>query len=80
MLFWKVWFDGDGVGEGEAAWEAGAATSRTARMEALMAPRTLSNPRRLPAGRPWGVLLKLETSTWGRSRLRHYSRCERMQG
>lgn len=79
MLFWKVWFDGDGVGDGEVA-EAGAATMRIARMEALMAPSNPSKPRRPPAGRPWGVLLKLKTSTWGRSRLRHCSRCERMQG
>ncbi|GGI85608.1 hypothetical protein GCM10007175_23400 [Pseudarthrobacter scleromae] len=57
MLFWKVWFDGDGVGDGEVAWEAGAATRRIARMEALMAPSNLSNPRRAPAGGPWGVLL-----------------------
>ena len=59
MLFWKVWFDGDGVGDGEVAWEAGAATRRIARMEAPMAPSILSNPRRAPAGGPWGVLLKL---------------------
>ena len=65
MLFWKVWFDGDGVGEGEVAWDAGAATRRIARMDALMAPNSLSNPRRPPAGRPWDVLLKLKTSTWG---------------
>jgi hypothetical protein len=57
MLFWKVWFDGDGVGDGEVAWEAGAATRRIARMEALIAPSILSNPRRAPAGGPWGVLL-----------------------
>jgi hypothetical protein len=79
MLFWKVWFDGDGVGAGEAAWDAGAATRRIARMEALRAPNSLSNRPRLPAGWPWGVLLKLKTSTWGRSRLRLCSRCERSQ-
>ena len=28
-------------------------------MEALMAPSNLSNPRRAPAGGPWGVLLKM---------------------
>jgi hypothetical protein len=80
MLFWKVWFDGDGVGDGEAAWVAGAATRRSATTEALTAPNSLSKPRRFPARWPWGVLLKLITSTWGRSRPRHCSRCERSQG
>ena len=49
-------------------------------MDALMAPNSLSNLRRPLDGRPGDELLKLKTSTWGRSRLRHYSRCERMQG
>lgn len=52
--------DGDGVGDGEAARDAGAATRRIAMMEALMAPISFSNLWRPPARRPWVELLKLK--------------------
>jgi hypothetical protein len=65
MLFWNCWFDEGGVGEGVAACDAGAATSRRARILAAIAPINLSSPAGRLRGRPLGVRLKLKTSTWG---------------
>ncbi|WP_235564393.1 hypothetical protein [Arthrobacter sp. Soil762] len=60
MLFWKVVIDGDGVGDGEVACDAGATTSSIATTEAKTAPITFSNlPGRL-CGEPLGVLLKMK--------------------
>lgn len=80
MLFWNCWFDGDGVGEGVVACDAGATTSRIATTAAKTAPTALSNlPRRLCDG-PLDVLLKMKTSTWGWTGLRLYNHCERCGG
>ena len=69
--------DGDGVGEGVAALDAGATMSSSAAMAANTAPTALNSlPRRL-CDRPLVVLLKLKTSTWGCCGLRLCNRCER---
>jgi hypothetical protein len=65
MLLVNCVADGDGVGEGVAAPDAGATTSSSAATAADTAPTALSSlPRRL-CDRPLVVLLKLKTSTWG---------------
>src|SRR6478609_4509402 len=77
MLFWNEVLDGDGVGEGVAARDAGATMSRRAATAAKMAPTAFSIlPRRL-CDRPLGLLLKMKTYTWGWSGLRRCNRCER---
>lgn len=60
MLFWKVVIDGDGVGDGEVACDAGATTSSIATTEAKTAPITFSNPPGRLCGEPLGVLLKMK--------------------
>jgi hypothetical protein len=76
MLFWNVVADGDGVGEGVVACEAGATISSSAATAAKMAPTAFSSlPRRL-SDRLLGVLLKMKTSTWGWCGLRLCNRCE----
>ena len=60
MLFWNVVADGDGVGEGLVACDAGATISSSAATAAKTAPTTFSSlPRRL-CDRPLGVLLKMK--------------------
>jgi hypothetical protein len=61
MVFWNCWFDdGDGVGEGVVACDAGATMSSSAATAANTAPTAFSSlPRRLGDG-PLGVLLKIE--------------------
>jgi hypothetical protein len=77
MLFVNSVADGDGVGEGVAALDAGATMSNSAAMVAHTDPTALSSlPRRL-CDRPLVVLLKLKTSTWGCCGLRLCNRCER---
>lgn len=80
MLFWNCWFDGDGVGEGVVACDAGATTRRIATTAANTAPIVFSNPPRRLCDRPLGVLLKMKTSTWGWTGLRLYNHCERCGG
>ena len=78
MLFWKVVIDGDGVGDGEVACDAGATTSSIATTEAKTAPIILSNPPGRLCGKPLGVLLKFKSSTWvGWPGVRHCNRCKR---
>jgi hypothetical protein len=60
MLFWNAVGDGDGVGDGEVASDAGATTSRIASTEAETAPSIFSIPPRRFGGRPLDVLLKLK--------------------
>lgn len=77
MLFVNWVADGDGVGGGVAALDAGATMSSSAAMVAATAPTALNSlPRRL-CDRPLVVLLKLKTSTWGCCGLRLCNRCER---
>ena len=76
MLFWNEVADGDGVGEGVVACEAGAIISSSAATAAKIAPTAFSSlPRRLN-DRLLGVLLKMKTSTWGWCGLRLCNRCE----
>jgi len=65
MLFWNTVGDGDGVGDGVVACDAGATTSRIVTMAAKIAPTALSNLPRRWCNRPLGVLFKIENLRLG---------------
>lgn len=60
MLFWKLVLDGDGVGDGVVACDAGATMSRRAATAAKTAPTAVVILPRRRGGRPRVVLLKGE--------------------
>ena len=65
MLFWKTVGDGDGVGDGVVACDAGATTSRIVTMAAKIAPMVFSNLPRRWCNRPLGVLFKIKNLRLG---------------
>ena len=78
MLNGELVADGDGVGDGEAASDAGVMASRITRMEAKTAPITFSNPPGRLCGRPLGLLLKMKIlHLGGVARVRLCNRCKR---